>query len=163
LYSSAEVAAFLDSLKHSEASDGRASATGTASSIAANESQPDGATSRKAKATEHRQGRQDTQYTVEQIAIVERVRKCKHHEYYEILELEKTANDSQVKKRYSNLIGIVLTNSYRKLALQLHPDKNGAPGADEAFKSIRLIVMGLTGSGVACVSSSFGSRQTCCI
>lgn len=25
-----------------------------------------------------------------------------------------------------------------KLALQLHPDKNGAPGADEAFKSEEL-------------------------
>ena len=29
--------------------------------------------------------------------------------------------------------------SYRRLALQLHPDKNGAPGADEAFKSINSI------------------------
>jgi DnaJ family protein B protein 12 len=29
-----------------------------------------------------------------------------------------------------------LKKSYRKLALQFHPDKNKAPGAAEAFKAI---------------------------
>ena len=94
---------------------------------------------RKAKThTEHRQGRQDTQYTVDQLAIVERVRKCKHHQYYEILELETKATDSEIKKRCATIDsfgGASIDFSYRKLALQLHPDKNGAPGADEAFKS----------------------------
>lgn len=54
--------------------------------------------------------------------MVDRVRKCKHTAYYEILDIKKDANDLEIKK------------SYRKLALLLHPDKNGAPGADEAFK-----------------------------
>ena len=51
-----------------------------------------------------------------------RVRKSK--DYYEILGVSKDASDSDLKK------------SYRKMALQFHPDKNKAPGAGEAFKSI---------------------------
>jgi DnaJ family protein B protein 12 len=40
------------------------------------------------------------------------------------LGVTKEANESELKK------------SYRKLALQFHPDKNKAPGAGEAFKAI---------------------------
>jgi DnaJ family protein B protein 12 len=69
-------------------------ASGTATSAAT-----DGPTPRK-KETEHRQGRQTKEFTTEQVTIVERVRKCKHHQYYEILELETQATDSEVKKRF---------------------------------------------------------------
>lgn len=61
-------------------------------------------------------------YTKEQVEDVKRVRKC--HDYYEILGVQKDASENDLKK------------SYRKLALQFHPDKNKAPGADEAFKAI---------------------------
>jgi hypothetical protein len=33
-----------------------------------------------------------------------------------------------------------MLNGGIKLALQLHPDKNGAPGADEAFKSMCIVL-----------------------
>ncbi|XP_072941413.1 dnaJ homolog subfamily B member 14 [Epargyreus clarus] len=63
------------------------------------------------------------EYTQEQLEAVRRIKtKCK--DYYEILGVTKEATDSDIKK------------CYKKLALQLHPDKNHAPGAAEAFKAI---------------------------
>lgn len=61
-------------------------------------------------------------YTPEQAEAVRRVKKCK--DYYEILMVSKDATDTDIKKQY------------KKLALQLHPDKNHFPGAAEAFKAI---------------------------
>ncbi|TKY54101.1 HLJ1 protein [Spatholobus suberectus] len=45
-------------------------------------------------------------------------------DWYEILQVEQTAGDAMIKKQY------------RKLALQLHPDKNKFAGAEAAFKLI---------------------------
>ncbi|GAA6002924.1 J domain-containing protein [Rhodotorula paludigena] len=64
------------------------------------------------------------QYTSAQLAVVKRVKACRVTAYYEILELEKSCSENDVKK------------AYRKLALSLHPDKNLAPGAEEAFKMV---------------------------
>jgi len=75
-----------------------------------------------AKYREHSHGRQDREYTPEQKAAVERIRRCGATKFYEILAVEKVASDAQIKK------------AYHKLSLATHPDKNGAPGADEAFK-----------------------------
>ncbi|KAL9934011.1 hypothetical protein V8E36_007093 [Tilletia maclaganii] len=63
------------------------------------------------------------EYTKEHEEIVLRVRKA-GSDYYKVLSCEKTVDENGIKK------------AYRKIALQLHPDKNGAPGADEAFKVV---------------------------
>lgn len=79
-------------------------------------------------------GRAETQeardYTPEQLEIVKRVKRCK--DFYEILSVTKESTDSEIKK------------AYKKLALQLHPDKNHAPGAVEAFKAVGNAVAVLT-------------------
>ncbi|XP_058452844.1 dnaJ homolog subfamily B member 14 [Malaya genurostris] len=72
----------------------------------------------------------EAEYTAEQLEAVKRIKKCK--DYYEVLGVTKEAPDTEIKK------------AYKKLALQLHPDKNKAPGAVEAFKAIGNAVAILT-------------------
>ncbi|KAI4377343.1 hypothetical protein MLD38_014988 [Melastoma candidum] len=61
-------------------------------------------------------------FTEEQVSVVRKIRKKK--DYYEILGLERSCSVEDIRK------------SYRKLSLKVHPDKNQAPGADEAFKLV---------------------------
>ncbi|XP_057414962.1 chaperone protein dnaJ 49-like [Lotus japonicus] len=61
-------------------------------------------------------------YTTEQVSIIREIKRKKN--YYEILGLEKSCTVEDVRK------------SYRKLSLKVHPDKNKAPGAEEAFKAV---------------------------
>jgi DnaJ family protein B protein 12 len=64
----------------------------------------------------------ESDYTDDQVVHVQRIKRCS--DYYEVLQVSKSANEAELKK------------NYRKLALQLHPDKNKAPGAAEAFKAV---------------------------
>lgn len=61
-------------------------------------------------------------YTEEQVTVVRQIKKQK--DYYQILGLEKGCTVEEVRK------------AYRKLSLKVHPDKNNAPGAEEAFKAV---------------------------
>ncbi len=45
-------------------------------------------------------------------------------EYYELLGVARDASEADIKK------------AYRKLAMELHPDRNGAPDAEEKFKEV---------------------------
>ncbi|KAL7553168.1 hypothetical protein ACHAWF_016413 [Thalassiosira exigua] len=68
-------------------------------------------------------------YTPAQADIVSRVlasRAGGRGAHYRVLGVEANCDDAALKK------------SYRKLALKLHPDKNSAPKADEAFKAVGL-------------------------
>lgn len=62
--------------------------------------------------------------------MVRRIKLCK--DYYEVLNVNKDSPDTDVKK------------AYKRLALQLHPDKNRAPGSAEAFKAVGNAVAVLT-------------------
>ncbi|KAL4589762.1 hypothetical protein LXL04_002672 [Taraxacum kok-saghyz] len=61
-------------------------------------------------------------YTEEQITIVSEIKRKK--DYYDILGLEKSCTVDDIRK------------AYRKLSLKVHPDKNKAPGSEEAFKKV---------------------------
>jgi DnaJ-domain-containing protein 1 len=76
-----------------------------------------------ASSRDHNQGNQNRSYTPEQKAAVLRIRKCQATAFYEILSVERSSTDNEIKK------------AYRKQSLLTHPDKNGYEGADEAFKS----------------------------
>lgn len=98
-----------------------------ASSAKASGAQPNGTPSGDTKSRTHNDGSSGRAFTVEQKAAVIRVKKCKGTDFYDILGLEEvrtTCSDGDIKK------------AYRKLSLLTHPDKNGFPGADEAFKSM---------------------------
>lgn len=69
-------------------------------------------------------------YTPEQVELVRKLKAAKNH--YDALGVARDADEDAIKK------------SYKKVALKVHPDKNSAPGADEAFKRVGHAVAVLT-------------------
>ncbi|KAK0607793.1 hypothetical protein LWI29_020617 [Acer saccharum] len=61
-------------------------------------------------------------YTEEHVRLIREIKR--NTDYYEILGVEKTCSVEEIRK------------AYRKLSLRVHPDKNKAPGSEEAFKKV---------------------------
>jgi len=68
-------------------------------------------------------------------------------DYYDILEVPRDSNEDAVKR------------AYKKLALKLHPDKNKAPGAEEAFKKLSKAVQCLTDEEKKRVYDRYGDED----
>lgn len=60
--------------------------------------------------------------TAEHVRIVREVNNAKS--LYDVLGLDRNCTEEDIKK------------AYKKKALKLHPDKNSAPGAEDAFKKV---------------------------
>ncbi|GAV74920.1 DnaJ domain-containing protein/DUF1977 domain-containing protein [Cephalotus follicularis] len=61
-------------------------------------------------------------YKEENVKLVRRINRNK--DYYAILGVEKSCSVEEIRK------------AYRKMSLKVHPDKNKAPGSEEAFKKV---------------------------
>jgi len=70
----------------------------------------------------HKSNALPNSFSIEMLDVVQKVLRCRSH--YEVLRLSHHATYSEVKR------------AYKRLALRLHPDKNRAPGAEEAFRRI---------------------------
>lgn len=88
----------------------------------------------------------DRKFSPEQQNAVKAVLACKK-DYYKVLAIEKTATDIEIKK------------AYRKKALTFHPDKNSAPGADEAFKLVAEAFGTLSDSNKRAIHDQGGTRE----
>merc|ERR1719352_2125721 len=84
-------------------------------------------------------------YTTEQMQLVQRILRTK--DYYDILGIPKNSDEDDVKK------------AYKKLALKLHPDKNKAPGAEEAFKKVSKAVQCLQDAEKKHVYDRYGDED----
>ncbi|KAG8908640.1 hypothetical protein FRB99_004928 [Tulasnella sp. 403] len=125
LYSTPSAVELLEKIKAKEKdSDGSSEAGSSSTQNAARASGAEAHPSASGTSQRHKHGPPKRDFTPDQEKLVKRVRACKVTAYYEILDVKKECDAEDVKK------------AYKKLALQLHPDKNGAPGADEAFKLV---------------------------
>lgn len=86
--------------------------------------------------------------TSEMTAAARRVLQNRHKSHYDILDVGRDANETEIKR------------AYRQLALRLHPDRNFATGADEAFKRVSQAFMTLSDKSRRKHYDTFGSDDT---
>ncbi|XP_071723434.1 chaperone protein dnaJ 49 [Rutidosis leptorrhynchoides] len=71
---------------------------------------------------ENANGNGDGLYTEEHVYLIKKINR--NQDYYAVLGLEKKCSVEEIRK------------AYRKMSLKVHPDKNKAPGSEEAFKKV---------------------------
>lgn len=127
LFSTAEAVKLLQvievEVQESEGSSSSAQPAGSSSAAEAHPSaagarQRHGAESSKAEGKAKANGdagaggaQKKRDYTPENVAVVDRVRKCKVTEYYEILALKRDCDEAEVKKAYRKVCGPALVLS----------------------------------------------------
>lgn len=84
--------------------------------------------------------------STEQVEIVQRVRKTK--DYYQILGLNKDCSTEEIRK------------AYKKISLKVHPDKNSAPGAEDAFKHVSKAFACLNDEGSRAKYDQYGPEDS---
>jgi len=92
-----------------------------------------------------RVGKDGGSYTPEQMQLVQRILRTK--DYYTVLDVDRNSNEDVCKK------------AYKKLALKLHPDKNKAPGAEEAFKKLSKVFQCLSDKEKKHVYDQYGDED----
>jgi len=103
-----------------------------------------------ASSTSTKTGTDGRAYTDAQVKMVEQILRAKEGgrgAHYRVLGVEKNADENALKK------------AYRKLALKLHPDKNSAPKADDAFKALGLAYATLSDSQKRAIYDRFGEED----
>jgi DnaJ family protein B protein 12 len=89
-------------------------------------------------------------YTDDQVAIVQKVLTAKQGgrgAHYRVLNIAASATEAQIK------------SAYRKLSLKVHPDKNAAPQASEAFKAVGLAYATLSDSQKRHIYDRYGEGE----
>jgi DnaJ homolog subfamily B member 12 len=97
-------------------------------------------------------GRNGRNYTQAQVDIVETILRAKAQggrtAHYNVLNISPTeCTEADIKK------------AYRKLAVKVHPDKNSAPKADEAFKAVGLAYATLSDPQKKAIYDRYGDED----
>lgn len=150
--SDASIDKLIEDAASAPSSGGGGEAGGASASRATSEPQPTnegpryrGSASAAGAAGSKRVGKDGSTYTTEQMQLVQKILRTK--DYYDILDIPRDSNEDGVKK------------AYKKIALRLHPDKNKAPGAEEAFKKVSKAVQCLTDQEKKNVYDKYGDEE----
>lgn len=106
--------------------------------------------SRSASTASSTTGSDGRAFSDDQSKIVQEILRAKEGgrgAHYRVLGVQSTASENDLKK------------AYRKRALKLHPDKNSAPHADEAFKAVGLAYATLSDPQKRTIYDTYGEED----